>query len=114
MRSPMGVPTLRLCRGFKKPYSSAPHCPLVELGSLYLDASARQWIRIWVSGPFWVLQGECLIFGALCPSKSGPMNKHIVKHIVQTGKTFMELNLETTRFKHSCTYTLRLPNPMRN
>ena len=36
-------------------------------------------------------QGECLIFGALCPSKSGLMNKHIVKHIVQTGKTFMEL-----------------------
>ena len=24
------------------------------------------------------------IFGALCPSKSGLMNKHIVKHIVRT------------------------------
>jgi hypothetical protein len=23
------------------------------------------------------------LFGALCPSKSGPMNKHIVKHIVK-------------------------------
>ena len=28
------------------------------------------------------LQGQCFIFGALCPSKSGLMNKHIVKHIV--------------------------------
>ena len=24
---------------------------------------------------------KCSIFGALCPSKSGLMNKHIVKHI---------------------------------
>ena len=28
----------------------------------------------------WVSQGQYLIFGALCPSKSGLMNKHIVKH----------------------------------
>jgi hypothetical protein len=27
------------------------------------------------------LQGRCFIFGALCPSKSGLMSKHIVKHI---------------------------------
>jgi len=27
--------------------------------------------------------GQYFIFGALCPSKSGLMNKHIVKHIVK-------------------------------
>jgi len=27
----------------------------------------------------WVSQGQYFIFGALCPSKSGLMNKHIVK-----------------------------------
>jgi len=26
--------------------------------------------------------GKCPFLGALCPSKSGLMNKHIVKHIV--------------------------------
>ena len=30
----------------------------------------------------WVSVGQYFIFGALCPSKSGLMNKHIVKHIV--------------------------------
>ena len=36
----------------------------------------------------WVSVGQYFIFGALCPSKSGLMNKHIVKHIVKhiTGK----------------------------
>ena len=29
--------------------------------------------------PFWVSRGQCFIFGALCPSMSGLMNKHIVK-----------------------------------
>jgi len=43
----------------------------------YLDKNVRQWLRIWVSRPLWVLQGKCSIFGALCPSKSGLMNKHI-------------------------------------
>ena len=28
------------------------------------------------------LRGQYFIFGALCPSKSGLVNKHIVKHIV--------------------------------
>jgi hypothetical protein len=56
----------------------------------------------------WVLQGECLIFGALCPSKTGLMNKHIVKHIVQTGKTLMELKprdhaLQTQLYLHVAT-----------
>ena len=32
-----------------------------------------------------VSQGQYFIFGALCPSKSGLMNKHIVKHIVSKG-----------------------------
>ena len=31
----------------------------------------------------WVSQGQYFIFGALCPSKSGLMNKHIVKHTVK-------------------------------
>jgi hypothetical protein len=31
---------------------------------------------------WWVLQGRCLIFGALHPSKSGLIHKHIVKYIV--------------------------------
>jgi hypothetical protein len=30
---------------------------------------------------FWVLRGRCFIFGALFPSKSGLIHKHIVKHI---------------------------------
>ena len=29
----------------------------------------------------------CFIFGALCPSKSGVMNKHIVKHIESAKKS---------------------------
>ena len=31
-----------------------------------------------------------IVFGALCPSKSGLMNKHIVKHIVfaEAGQTY--------------------------
>jgi hypothetical protein len=33
---------------------------------------------------FWVLQGQCFIFGAVYPSKSGQVHKHIVKH------TFLE------------------------
>ena len=35
----------------------------------------------------WVLQGQCFILGALCPSKSGLMKKHIVKHIGESMKT---------------------------
>jgi hypothetical protein len=31
----------------------------------------------------WVLQGRCLIFGALFPSKSGLTHKHVVKHITK-------------------------------
>jgi len=38
----------------------------------------------WLVG--WCLRGQYFIFGALCPSKSGLMNKHIVKHIVLAGK----------------------------
>ena len=33
----------------------------------------------------WVSVGQHFIFGALCPSKSGLMNKHIVKHIEGLG-----------------------------
>jgi hypothetical protein len=32
------------------------------------------------------LQGQCFIFGALCPSGSGLMKKHVVKHIVNVAK----------------------------
>jgi len=31
------------------------------------------------------LRGQYFIFGALCPSKSGLIHKHIVKHIVHVG-----------------------------
>ena len=33
----------------------------------------------------WVSQGQYFIFGALCPSKSGLMNKHIVRFKKQAG-----------------------------
>ena len=36
------------------------------------------------SNLLWVSVGQYFIFGALCPSKSGLMNKHIVKHIVKS------------------------------
>ena len=42
----------------------------------------QRWLRIWVSRPC----GSCRVnafWGALYPSKSGPMNKYIVKHIVK-------------------------------
>ena len=32
-----------------------------------------------------VIRVNALFLGALCPSKSGLMNKHIVKHIVKSG-----------------------------
>jgi hypothetical protein len=35
------------------------------------------------------LRGRCLIWGALCPSKSGLMNKHIVKQGAETGLMFL-------------------------
>ena len=42
----------------------------------------------WV-GTLWVSQGQYFIFGALCPSKSGLMNKHIVKHTRQALSLFL-------------------------
>jgi hypothetical protein len=33
----------------------------------------------------WVLRGQCFIFAALYPSKSGLIHKHIVKHIEESG-----------------------------
>ena len=44
----------------------------------------REYVFIFgVRDLLWVSQGQYFIFGALCPSKSGLMNKHIVKHIVK-------------------------------
>jgi len=43
------------------------------------------------------LRGQYFIFGALGPSKSGLMNKHIVKHIKQTYRTNEQTYRETYR-----------------
>ena len=50
---------------------------------LYLDESVTRWLRIWDLGSSWSLRVNDPFLGALCPSKSGLMNKHIVKHIVK-------------------------------
>jgi hypothetical protein len=44
----------------------------------------RRWLRIWVSRPcgYRGLVGLMPYLGCLCPSKSGLINKHIVKHII--------------------------------
>jgi hypothetical protein len=51
-------------------------------------SKAHRCVWFWIDpflgalGPFkllWVSVGQYFIFGALCPSKSGLMNKHIVK-----------------------------------
>ena len=48
------------------------------------------------------LQGQCFIFGALCPSKSGPMNKHIVKHITSMWISRPVVGLAGTMFHFWC------------
>ena len=48
-----------------------------------LDANVTRWLHIWVTGPFVglseSLRVQHFIFGALCPSRSGLVTKHIVK-----------------------------------
>ena len=41
----------------------------------------------------WVSVGQYFIFGALCPSKSGLMNKHIVKHIYPSKSGLMNKHI---------------------
>jgi hypothetical protein len=50
--------------------------------AIELDASVMRWLRIWDLGSFGSLRVNDPFLGALCPSKSGLMNKHIVQHIV--------------------------------
>jgi hypothetical protein len=56
-----------------------------------LDEPAVLWFRIWVSGPFvkGLSEVDVSFLGALYPSKSRPIHKHIVKRVcfcVQEGK----------------------------
>ena len=87
----------KLCRETFRDYTcnkSRNHENLIFLEQSHGQTTRETWVRTQRGGfvfgvrdLLWVSVGQYFIFGALCPSKSGLMNKHIVKTYRALGET---------------------------